>query len=427
MEPDSPNDDHHLERMLDNYRDVKRFCNSIRINFEILKDDVEIIDLFLLELIKTKSFHLYEWVANKKLLQYAKQNNYTYTLNGDAWKLFETQSNLDNFTLGSLKRAIEYLVEKNDAKSIRQFTYPHNFYLYFTFQLFNLIPFRDFQKTIQLQWKEARGAFDVWAKEGKDRDLARILDSLTEFENKEQLEKFVKVFLAESGSNFTSRATKLLKDWQRTIPKYFANKETVNAFVIRILNDDELGEFNRAILANEFLKAYIYQNDEEKLIPKKTCQEIIYRLFDKFLSRQPSYTLDIFSFYVLNDDSRDENKYILLYPPANRRLRKFLLDANNFETFLRYTIRSYMQPNDGRFTLDPFTTQIFGDWNQFIEQARKHHPNAPDIKELMPFILEAADELSKGSQWFKLEGEKKEQIISYLRKNRQYNYDPQFD
>ena len=55
----TPNQESHLEGMLHNMRDIKRFANSFKISFEILKADVELLDLALLELLKVSCFDIY--------------------------------------------------------------------------------------------------------------------------------------------------------------------------------------------------------------------------------------------------------------------------------------------------------------------------------------------------------------------------------
>lgn len=419
--PLSAKEEGNLEKMLTNYRDVKRFCNSFKINFSILKDEVDVTDLFLLELIKSKSFYAYELIAHKTLLKHAAEAPHVYLLNEDGWKFFEETSKLDKYTMEDIKSAISHLLGESHLKNSRQFSYPHNFYLYFSYQLFSLISLREFQAAIKLSAEEMRGKFDQWTQEGKYRDLERILDGYTEFKDKDELEKFLRAYLLHTGkSDFSRRAIQMVMAADKNTATYFENKESYAAFIRSILNDDTLPEYNRAYIANELLKHSIY-NEIDLLLPKEELQDIIYRLFDLYLQNKKEYDDTVYSFYLFNDDHRDNN-YVILNPKAHKRLFEFLSIPENFEGYLMYLIRSRSLPTEGEFVFAPFTKDIFQDWQIFKDMVQKHSSSDERVKRLQPIILKQADEYLAGKDRFRLDGEELDFILNHLRSTKQYNF-----
>ncbi len=417
----SPKDEGNLEKMLANYRDVKRFCNSFKINFNILKDEVEITDLFLMELIKTKSFYAYELIANKTLLTKSSNTPYVYQLSDEGWKYFNDTSKLDSYTLNDIKSALTYLLGESSVKGSRQFSYPHNFYLYFSYQLFSLISLQAFQAAIELPPKKMREKLDQWTQEGKQNDLQRILDDFSEYRDKAQFEKFLRAFLAYAGkSDFTGRAKEMVMAVDKNSSAYFGDKEKYVEFIRSLLADNTLPEYNRAYVANELLKHSIY-NAADLLLPKQELQEIIYSLFDKYLSSKQEYDDTVYSFYLFNDDHR-QNNYVFLNPKAHNRMFEFLSIPQIFDGYLRFLIRSRSLPTEGEFVFAPFTKDIFRDWKTFKEMVEKHQGSDEKIKALMRIIIKYTDNYTEGKDRFRLEGEELVFVLDHLRSTKQYNF-----
>lgn len=417
-----PKGETYFERMFDNYRDVKKFCNSFKINFDILKNEVDVEDLMMLELIKVKCFRIYEALADKTILTFTKGDESKYSLETQELQSLMKQITTDEFYKNSLKAILNRLLD-HSKNSPRQFIFPNNFYLYFCFQLFNLISLEDFRITVAKSWKEIYADFEEWRKQNKSKDLERILDNVTDFANADELNKFIQVYLADDhNNNFINRARLLLTDSQKNIPKYFNgdNKKYLE-FARQVFNDDELSGFARAKVASELL-VNIIDTGAIQLFQKNELQSIIYRLFDIFLAAHVGYDDMVWNFHVFNREGKDEQSHIILTEQSNNRIRSYLKIDKNLEEYVRLAIRSYSLPNTGTFTLEPFGRQIFGNWNTFTEQLRNVNYEDPTMRRVKQIIMDNAAELDKGNAYFPLDGNDKTFVLDYLRSTGQYNF-----
>ena len=267
-----------------------------------------------------------------------------------------------------------------------------------------------------------RHKFDQWIQNEKHVDLERILDHYDEYQSKTDFEKFLRAYLLEADlSDFSGRAKKMVMDVEKNSVSYFENKANYAVFVRSILNDNSLPAFNRAYIASELLKHSIY-NKEDLILPKQELQDIIYTLFDSYLPTKKGYDDKVNSFYLFNDDKR-ENERIVLNSKAHERLLVFLKIPGNFEDYLKYLIRSRSIPNtDGEFVFAPFSKAIFKDWGTFKQMIQEHSFSDPKILALKPIILKGIDEYLAGKDRFQLDGQEKDFILNHLRSTGQYNY-----
>ena len=132
-----------FERIFTTLRDVVRFVNSFKIRYRILKGEVDLYDLFVLEMIKLKSIGIYNLLSQKKILDFKKDTTPDqYCLNEETFnKLYEDESdpfNLDKNTKDDIKRLLDNLLSYSDKyKTNRSIIYPLNFSIYVNYQLFN--------------------------------------------------------------------------------------------------------------------------------------------------------------------------------------------------------------------------------------------------------------------------------------------------
>ena len=78
----------------------------------------------------------------------------------------------------ALKDAIKYLTKPLNIKSLQRFAETHNFYLYFSYQLFDKIPLGEFNQIIEKDAKEILEKLDAWIAESKENELLRICETL---------------------------------------------------------------------------------------------------------------------------------------------------------------------------------------------------------------------------------------------------------
>ena len=411
-----------LEEMLDNFRDVKQFCNSFKISFDLLKDEVDTLDLFMLELIKTKSYVVYEGIASKDLIRFSPDvDPQQYVLDPEAWKTLTEKLHLDKSAVNNLKNAIDYLFGIHDVKTARAIGYPHNYYLYFCYQLFDLIALKEFNEVIDLGWKEMRSKMDQWASEKKLNDLNRILDNYRDFKDIQQLEKFAKAYMfnVQPDSNFLSYARQILVQPNQSTQQFFKTNTGYKSFITTLLEDEDLPLYDRAVVASDFLQQ-LKRGRQNTLFEKKELQERIYNLFDRYLQNKATYDPEVHSFYLLNDESTDRTKRVEISPKAGELLAKFIGQPDHFDQFMRLLIRSVSLPNqENEFVIEPYTLQIFKDWMVFKQLLDTYEPTDEATNVIKQLVLEHFDTIIEKRK-FKVTDSMKDFLINYLVKNGQY-------
>src|SRR6185437_5201794 len=88
-------------------------------------------------------------------------------------------------------------------------------------------------------------------------------------------------------------------------------------------------------------------------------------------------------------------------PEAAEALRSYLrAKPENFDGFLNFLIRSYRMPNDGTFTFEPFTAEIFGSWADFDQALMAHQPISQGVKKVFNLIKLYKGEIINGQRYF---------------------------
>ena len=130
--------------MIDTVRDLKRFCNAFKIAFEILKDEAEISDLIVLELIRNKNILVYNSIRNRKIITQDMDSMNKLSLDKEEWDKLKKQ--LPDDDRSAIIQAVEFLFTDKEFKNQRKMVLSQNFYIYFSYQLFNLTCWRSFFK-----------------------------------------------------------------------------------------------------------------------------------------------------------------------------------------------------------------------------------------------------------------------------------------
>lgn len=386
------NHEYLLESMLDNIRDVKRFCNSFKIVYNILSKEADLNDLIILELIRNKNTEVYNAIRSKHLLTFKELDSNRYVLDEENWKVFEKKF-LKKKDRPKLKRAVEFLLSDGNYKNQRKFIYPHNFYIYFSYQLFNLISFNEFTETLRKDVDEIVSVFQKWISEGKEAELFKVVSYLDEFQDVQSFKKIVTVLLRlfTDGSNWFEQVKQWVYIlWEFNHNKYFqSNSELHKEFLCSIFTDETIDPFLRASLAELFLRSLIERTiDPTRFVMKqRDLQRVIYKLFDDYLNTSPANPNETIQFYYKNDYKR-ENSYVILYPPAGRRFKRYLqTDPVGFKGYVKILVRPSQIPYIGKLVLEPWIEQIFLDWREFQNQLSTTTFDDPDMNKLKQIIL----------------------------------------
>ncbi len=399
----------YIENMLNNLRDVKRFANAFNISYSILKNDVAILDLFLLELIKHSNIEVYLKLADRSLLHYDTNQRDYYILNQTEWENYSKKQN-DPKRLSNTERALRLLFENSRQNTNRSFIDPQNFYLYFSYQLFDLISLNDFNALIEHSTAHSiLEKFKEWKNQGKENSLKDIISVYNDLNNVTKFKKYFTALLMYSlNSNdvFFNVHTKLIREGEIYVTILFRTEpdeqKRLNLYrheiLEAILQDDSIDSFIRAKLYNIILTPYIYNNHPgsiESSFKKSDLQKKIYRLFHNFLNNHKHYDERVFEFFMLNDSHREEETLrVRLYPPALRRMRQFLQSDNRIgENFIWHFLRPVYSNRSGEYAFEPFADDIFQTKETLKGYIKNISSENHTILSLKKIILNRFDEL----------------------------------
>ncbi len=396
------------EDLLDNLRDLKRFCNSFKLTYNLLKDEVEIKDLILLELIRNKNILVYNAIRDRTLLKWSFDNPSIFSFDEKEWETLEAQLPVKDRDV--LKRAVSTLLTDSSTKNQRKLLLVHNFYIYFSYQLFNNISFRDFNETITKDPDEVLKKFEEWISQGKGDELFTVLSYLDDFYGIKIFGSIIEVLTRISGSDdkwFGHAKHLIYVNWKFNHSEYFNSDKTLHkAYLLSLFNNEKINLFKRAVLANTFLSGIINGsiNESEFAFSKIEIQQIIYDLFNKHLNSEKCDHSISTEFYYLNDDKRESSR-VILYPPATSLFKQYLLQNDSgFSEYLKLLLRPAILPYNGSLVLEPWLEQIFSDWILFKERLLQLDFSDSALARIKVIVLKYLDEyFTSGKKPFKID------------------------
>lgn len=418
-----------LEKLIDNVRDLKRFCNSFKIAFNILKGEIDIYDLFVLELIRNRNIELYNLIKNRIILGFDVDRSDQFIIKEDTWANFvkEVEPHIGKTEIKNLKEAIDYIVKDEGYKNTRKFKAIHNFYLYFSYQLFNLISFNEYNSTIERDTEVIIAKFNEWSDNGKQSELLRITQEILDFPNSDFLLKMITVYLNIKSNHISwyQEVYKLVFHFRASNhEKYFGKDDQKHKeFLMTLMKTDAISLFDRASLAKEFLEGHIKKASIEKsfIFNKKEWQKVIYCLFDQYLKNIENLDSTSLNFYCLNDDKRIDGNNVLLYLPASRRLKIALMNNETFfADYVRMLIRSAIgivlngDVEINLFVFEPFLEQIFGNWQVFKEHLIQANFTDEKLVTIKRIILSKIDQFYYNKQAFQITSKEEKLFVKNM-------------
>ncbi|WP_295795644.1 P-loop NTPase fold protein [Mucilaginibacter sp.] len=415
--------DNILENLLNNLRDVKRFCNSFLIQFDILREEVHWTDLFLIELIKAKSYEVYCLIESKKIFT-ADENNY------DSFKLLEPElkQSLENLSFSPkeqiwITKTIEALLDKNAYGHIRRFKLVSNFYLYFSYQLFNdKLSMKKFREVITDNNDVIIETFKEWIEDGFYYELDKIMDSYSIPIGLESLEKYGVLFLRledETNTRWFNRATSLFIN-RYTLLAVGNEKLTIGRKAFRnVVGDNSLTAYSRARFVSAFVRANNQEDfkslSEGTLFSTEELLKMIYKLFKEFLSTIPNYNFTVQDFLRFNSEQQREspgnNRRLNIALNSTRLLKKFLLNNEfQFGVYLLFMLRKSSGDESGTYFFDPFAGQIFNGTDEFLNQLKNYDSDNQYFKMAKDIIIKYFDRYYPAQLQFKVDPADKDEI-----------------
>jgi len=407
--PYFPGADHDniLEKMIDNVRDLKRFANSFKIAAHAVGDEADLHDLAVLELIRNKSILVYNSLRDRSLLSFDPARSSEFIIKKETWEAFCKNEGKDIGVTeaAALKEALDYLVTDASYKGPRKFQTVHNFYLYFSYNLFDLISLSEFNEVRLNTAEEIIKQYDQWTADHKGRELMAVSNRLTQFTDAEDLLKMLEVYGRARGNEnewllITYRL--LFEMRQANEQQYFnGDKGAHGAFLKRYFGLSNIPPFFRGRIADYFLKAFLDGTTEpgSLVLIQDEWLDIMAELLRDYLTANPEFGDRTLPMLAFNIQSQTQENFPIISPKSAGIYHDYLLgNADAFVAYVKVMFRA--KPGQvftdkdptGYYILDPFFAQVFTGQEEFKKQLTSLPKGDADFEEAKSLLLKYVDD-----------------------------------
>lgn len=398
---------------VDNIRDVKRFINSLKLNYEFVKHDIYFPDYYNLELIRFKHPEIFADVYRNKdqliisdksknsksdlintLMTVKKENSTdskTVAKNDD--ELFEIEkylfkrksiyklSDLEIRPLVDAYRSIftdrnKYAQNSHLSKSHLSVIFPSMFERYFVLNIDGKLSEKDFSKWRQMPSDDFNAQIKIHCEDGKlVKDIYERLENITNFDNAEDFEKIVKAifYFANLPNPANTHYPKFINydrvvicdllNNKRTIGLLYDDKEKVTQLISSLIetNSAEYG------FANQFIR-HIPNNNKYDLsdyLTNEKIYKIIFQNFKNALSKSNKFSWFLWYFFedcLKNlenpfDNENDFNKSAII-------LMKDFIETHDINGFISHSI--VQNSNNKNFIISDSVKKVYKSNANFI-------------------------------------------------------------
>ena len=244
-----------LEEILVNIRDIKRFVNSFKFVYNILKDEIELIDLIIIELIKNKYFEIYTNIMNKNFML---NENDTIGSIGQLGRYQFNETKFENTYKGKYQDDVYFAVFQllkilysYENKGLRRFSITKNYYLYFSYQLFSKISIKEYHRAVNLSKEAMYTKLSEWAATNPI-ELKELLEHDNSFENHMDISKYLWVYLKLTTETFNliPLSADLVVKSMTYYNNYYSNDKSQFYRMLNLMNDDSIDPLNRIYFAS---------------------------------------------------------------------------------------------------------------------------------------------------------------------------------
>ncbi|MHA8059057.1 KAP family P-loop NTPase fold protein [Aquirufa nivalisilvae] len=381
--------DNIFEVLIENIRDLKRFCNSLKIIIDNIDFEAEVSELIVLELIKNCDYNSFCLISSKQILNIKYDYNTQQELEAQFevnWKNLETSNNKKPLN-PYLKNVINKLFDNSKKdKNSRSIIYTRNFYLYFSYHSFEEISLKEYLLLKNSTSKTIISKFNNWLKKNAENELYTIISNENNISNL-KFYKSINISILQIADNLDWRWIELVLE-RILNPVYFnlfsKNEKIRRKYIFSVLNEKRINPYFRAYL----LKS-ICDSDtnfySESAFKKKTTE--LFKEYSEYSNINYYYTekFHLISHNIINNT--------IIPHKENSSIYQSILIKNPvvFNDFVLNFLRIIDSGNQNgtqyiRVVFNPFVKYIFTNMNKFkelVEELDVTIPNNSLIKELI--------------------------------------------
>jgi hypothetical protein len=362
--------DSKLDKIFTNIRDVKRFANSFTHSYYPIMDEINISDMFHVEILKMKYYKIFLGLKQKEFLK-TNQNSMNYfEFEESKFKEFCSLKSIkeNEIPLNILKQLFP---EKIYDKRHDVIAYKASFPIYFSNRLFNRLTRKEFYQVIYGKPSNLKNSLDVWISKNYYSDVYEYLVS-TEynlFESKDDFKNFIELHFLLIEKDLDINIEFLLNHFKgqnktSIVEKYYKSENEYENYIKNKISNADF-PFKIRKLIYELIREYQYNKDFAFLLTLEELQQLSIKYLQQYLEKISDLTEHGMWLYYTCIEKIDEKSKIHLLSDANKLMKDFITKKNS-KFYLDNFIRPYFSPDDGHArTVEPFVSSIFGSYDEF--------------------------------------------------------------
>ncbi len=398
-------------QFIKNQRDVKRYGNILHSHFNQLKDDIEIFDLCVFELLRLRYPYALHFIADNKdcLFNIGNYRNI---------KLFEEteetkKQELDKLThspfykkkidlrkylqdnrellhlksedLSLIDNLLEALWDKYRRAEIGQINHQSYFDRYFYYTVLeNEIPEKDIQQFLKLSFDDMKSSLKEWSVNRSIFFIHRI-EGLIQNDEYEFLELIKIMFYFNSVTSKMSFDKDYITNEIKRIPQKDGNRKVYSEedriFVRKLMEMEGCEKY--AIIYIHYL--HYQQRLKDFPLSSEELSEIQKSLFLKFTQSQSRDLRDIISIYrYTNLSDKSNSEEAIYHPEVREEIQRICKDK--FDEFISYSVYKVNSFEKDILTLSFITEIVWGSFDDYCSYVRSRTDQSEILDEYKDFI-----------------------------------------
>ncbi|MGL5690263.1 MAG: KAP family P-loop NTPase fold protein [Bacteroidales bacterium] len=398
-------------QFIKNQRDVKRYGNILHSHFNQLKDDIEIFDLCVFELLRLRYPYVMQFIAdnkdclfdignyrNKKLFEETEEtkkqevDKLTYLLfykkKIDLRKYLQDNKellHLKSEDLSLIDNLLDVLWGKYRRAEIGQINHQSYFDRYFYYTVLeNEIPEKDIQQFLKLSFDDMKSSLKEWSV-NKSNFFIHRMEGLIQNDESEFLKLIKIMFYFNSVTSKMSFDNDYITKQIREIPKNDGNRKVYSEedriFVRKLMEMEECEKY--AIIYIHYL--HYQRRVKDFPLSSEELSEIQKSLFLKFTQSQSRDLFDIISIYRytnLSDKSKSEEA--TYHPAVREEIQRICKER--FDEFISYSVYKVNSFDEDILTLSFITEIVWGSFEDYCNYVRSRTDQSEILDEYKDFI-----------------------------------------
>lgn len=411
-----------IHKTIRTLRDVKRFVNSFKITYSLLKEHVDIFDLFILEVIKCVDVSLYNSIRELEFLNIEKEGDFSYfRLNNEDWNNFTKNKSIAHLKLFN---EINLLFYPNPIHRPREIRSLRNFQLYFSYSTKNNLDYSFFNKVMKSDQEVIYEYFVYIISIGQQEELYELIQNHFSQRPFKQFENLIITLLQVSDFDLKwyKKAVNLYySGWIPNLNKYFNNnkKKQIN-HLISILKKKNITPFWQARFGDEYIRRSKDPNNSE--FSGSNFADVIYdemlNLFTIHLYNYPTNHEQTRWMYTMNKWEKENNIYSIDKKPSSYYREYLEKNDEGFIGFIEIIFHFRTTPYNESFALFGFLKDIYPDLNLFYSRVKNVIINDEKVDRIRKILLSVWDQYKPKENLIMIYNEEDRIFLENVIKNR---------